>query len=148
MAMRSIFPIGVPTIRPRGRGWFFALSTIVAVTCGAFGQESRDHRIEDSFSAPLRYSGLGLSVRRPLPPTLPNTAPGRMDFSLFLRQSLTGVNLLSREPSLNGSAIQSFWKDELTRQNKYQTLTNILGVVEAGAVAYMAYEHLRRYGLK
>ncbi|MGD0038253.1 MAG: hypothetical protein ABSC53_13290 [Bacteroidota bacterium] len=44
--------------------------------------------------------------------------------------------------------LKSAWKQELTKQEEYQTLRTILGSIEMGGVAYLTYLHLKKYGLK
>jgi hypothetical protein len=135
-------------IRSRQRLSLLLLLAIVIVACGASGQGKGDGRNDDSSYVPLRYSGPGLSIRRPIYPPLPTPAMGGLDFTSFLRRSLTQASPLSREAFQNGYTVESMWKDELRRQNEYQTLWNIVGAVEAGAVGYLGYRHLARHGLK
>jgi hypothetical protein len=132
----------------RRRLRLLVLPLIVAVACGAFGQESRHDRIDDTSFVPLRFDGPGLSIHRAMSPALTNPGFGGSNFSIFLRQSLNQASPLSRDIFQSSNTLQSIWKDELARQNKYMTLRNILGAVEAGAVGYLAYQHLKRYGLK
>jgi hypothetical protein len=44
--------------------------------------------------------------------------------------------------------LASPWKLELANQEKYRTMWTILGSIEAGGVAYIAYQHIKKYGLK
>jgi len=146
--MRPLFQIAVSSIRSRGRTWLFALLTVITVACSASGQENHDKHVGDTSFTPLRYPAPGVSFRNPMYPSLSNPPMLEIEFSIFLRQSLTQVGPVGRGSFQNVSTIQSIWKDELTRQNKYLTLRNILGAVQVGAVAYLAYRHLSRYGLK
>ena len=43
--------------------------------------------------------------------------------------------------------IASPWKIHLEEQNKHQTWRNVLGTVQLGGVAYLAYRHIKKYGL-
>lgn len=54
-------------------------------------------------------------------------------------------------PFLPGAPPNNFdlvpqWKQILAKDNQLQTLQIILGSIEAGAAAYVAYEHIRKYG--
>ena len=40
------------------------------------------------------------------------------------------------------------WKLELANQEEYQTMRTILGSIELGGVAYIGYQHIKKYGLK
>ena len=40
------------------------------------------------------------------------------------------------------------WKLQLAKQEKYSTMRLILGSVGFGGAAYIAYQHLKKYGLK
>ena len=40
------------------------------------------------------------------------------------------------------------WQFELTKQEELRTLRTILGTVQLGGVAYLAYRHIKKYGLK
>jgi hypothetical protein len=40
------------------------------------------------------------------------------------------------------------WKLQLANREKYKTMWTILGSIEAGGVAYIAYQHIKKYGLK
>ena len=42
----------------------------------------------------------------------------------------------------------SSWKSVLTKQEELRTLRTILGTVQLGGVAYLAYRHIKKYGLK
>lgn len=66
----------------------------------------------------------------------------------FLSQSLTSpLPSLSSQLQQNLS-ITSTWKNELLKQEEYKTLRTIIGSVEMGGVAYLAYLHMKKYGLK
>lgn len=40
------------------------------------------------------------------------------------------------------------WKLQLARENEHRTMYSILGAVEAGGVAYLAYKHIQKHGWK
>ena len=80
-----------------------------------------------------------------LPPPLntdPLWSPG------FLRQSLASPMLSLSWESQPDFGIASAWKDEVLKQKEYKTLRTILGSIQAGGVAYLAYRHIKKYGLK
>ena len=59
------------------------------------------------------------------------------------------IPLSSISWSMNtNSSIESIWKQELIRQNEYRTLKTIVSSVQIGGVAYLAYLHIKKYGLK
>ena len=40
------------------------------------------------------------------------------------------------------------WKLQLANQEKYATWRTIMGSIQLGGVAYIAYQHIKKYGLK
>jgi hypothetical protein len=40
------------------------------------------------------------------------------------------------------------WKLQLARESEHKLMYQVLGAIEAGGVAYLAYEHIRKYGWK
>lgn len=44
--------------------------------------------------------------------------------------------------------LASPWKLELENQEAYRTMQTILGAIELGGVAYIGYQHIKKYGLK
>lgn len=66
----------------------------------------------------------------------------------FFYQSFTSLSLpLSWELQQN-LGITSTWKNELLKQEKYETIRTIIGSIEMGGVAYLTYLHMKKYGLK
>jgi hypothetical protein len=65
----------------------------------------------------------------------------------FLRLSLA-----SPIPSLWDSqqklSLAACWTDDLRRQQEYHTVQMILGAVQAGGTAYLAYRYLKKYGFR
>ncbi len=43
--------------------------------------------------------------------------------------------------------IEAMWQSSLERQERYKLLWTILGSMEMGGAAYVAYQHIRKYGL-
>lgn len=65
---------------------------------------------------------------------------------LYRRTPITG------EPSFlvtltHDIDIASPWKLELAEQNEYRALGLILGSIGAGGAAYVAYQHIKKYGI-
>lgn len=67
---------------------------------------------------------------------------------MLLRQSLFQPGGPGRDLDQNISTLRWMWTDEVSRGKEYQTLWNIVGAVEAGAVGYLAYRHISKYGIK
>ena len=60
--------------------------------------------------------------------------------------SLSGPLLLRPSPEDNLS-MQTFWQNPLWTDRRYETLWMVLGSMEAGGAAYIAYRHIKRHGL-
>jgi hypothetical protein len=132
----------------RTRIWLFAISIVIFLTSGALGQEGLIHRPPDT-TFTLRDNGrFGPPFFMPPTPFLLAPAKSELEFSDFLRQSLFQADRKSQQLDQNFMTLQCLWQDEVVRGNQYQTLTEIVGAVEAGAVTYLAFRHLKRYGLK
>jgi hypothetical protein len=65
----------------------------------------------------------------------------------YLRLSLASPLPHSWE-SQQKLTLASCWRNELSRQREYDTFRMILGSIEAGGAAYLAYKHIKKYGLK
>ncbi|MGA2624450.1 MAG: hypothetical protein ABSF91_11390 [Bacteroidota bacterium] len=52
------------------------------------------------------------------------------------------------EPFEEKIDLVSPWKLELANQEEYRTMRTILESIELGGVAYIGYEHIKKYGLK
>lgn len=66
----------------------------------------------------------------------------------FLHQPLTGAPQLNFRTVRDKIDLVSPWKLELANREEFQTWQNILGAIELGGVAYIGYEHIKKYGLK
>jgi hypothetical protein len=44
--------------------------------------------------------------------------------------------------------LSSIWKREVAKQEEYKTLRMVMGSIQAGGVAYLAYLHFKKYGFK
>ena len=98
------------------------------------------HRVESFRLEPL--------FLRPTLPFLLSPAAGGAGDAILLRQSLFQAGTPGRDLERNLSTMHGMWSAEVLRGKEYQTLWNIVGAVEAGAVGYLAYRHIKRYGLK
>jgi hypothetical protein len=133
---------------PGKRIFLLAITTILTLTCGAHGQEiSWDLPPDTTFMLRENFGFEPFSVG-PTPPFMMTPATSDLGFSEFLRQSLFQVNQPGGGPDQNLMTLQWIWRDEVARGSKYETLRDIVGAVEVGAVTYLAYRHLKRYGLK
>ncbi len=104
---------------------------------------------------PLDTSAIPVRAYNPTPrypdyftPTLlPAGTAGRSSPKpLYLSLSLSSS--LDYTGSRQNFDISSIWQDEILKQEKYKTIRMILGSIEAGGVAYLAYLHVKKYGFK
>ena len=65
----------------------------------------------------------------------------------FLRLSLASP-ISSPWDSQQKLSLATCWTDELRRQQEYHTFRMILGSIQAGGAAYLAYRYLKKYGFK
>jgi hypothetical protein len=110
----------------------------------ANGQEQKISK--DTAATEIRFFDPQLPFVKPeltLPPSLElmssNYSPE------YLRYSLTAPISLTEKAT---NEIQGIWQRELAQQNEYRTLKTILSSVQMGAVTYLLYEHIHKYGLK
>lgn len=123
-------------------------SFICVVTFSVFGQGQQQISQEDStkilpqsYSNQLFFSSPILSL-----PFAFNTVPDNYPESLHLRFGSSSNTLNSIiEQNLDVSEI---WKIGKLREDELKTLRSILGSVQLGGVAYLAYRHIKKYGLK
>jgi hypothetical protein len=134
-------------IGPRTRIFLLAFTTILTLNCGASGQEILWYPPPDTTFMLRENPGFESFSIRP-PPFLVTPATSELGFSEFLRQSLFQMKQPDGQPDQNFMTLQWIWRDEVARGSKYETLYDIVGAVEFGAVTYLAYRHLKRYGLK
>jgi hypothetical protein len=95
-----------------------------------------------------RFYDLDLFLVNPAPAIPQALRDTQENFPGFLHQSLT-VPLPSFSWTYKTEIdLKSAWKQELTKQEEYQTLRTIFGSVEIGGVAYLTYLHFKKYGMK
>jgi hypothetical protein len=63
----------------------------------------------------------------------------------LLRLSLTTPPPLDAQQKLT---LATCWTNDLRRQQEYHTFRMILGSIQMGGAAYLAYRYLKKYGLK
>ena len=142
----------------------FVLILTSAFALNVYGQEQKQNPQQDSsasktqtfdarslylypsVSLPLSFKtgseGLKGFLSQPSSAASPEYVPG------FLRLSLASpLPSLTAEPHQKLS-LTSCWRDDLAKQQEYQTFRMILGSIEAGGAAYLAYKHIKKYGLK
>ena len=128
-----------------------ALWILVPRIAGAntlYGQESGIRDVTDSLT--LKQS-INQSLLRNshseiiLPSSLCETA---ICSTGFLHQSITNLPSSLSPQFQQQIDVVSPWKQELMKQNEYQTLRLVLGALQVGATAYVLYEHIRKYGVK
>ena len=79
---------------------------------------------------------------QPSPITGAESLPG------FLRLSLAQPMQSYSWDSQQRLSLASCWREDVLRQQEYDSFKMILGTLETGGAAYLAYKHLRKYGLK
>ncbi|MCX6142379.1 MAG: hypothetical protein NTZ35_04090 [Ignavibacteriales bacterium] len=142
---------------------------VVLILSSAFalnvhGQEQKQNPLQDSsanktqtfdarslypypvLSLPLSFKtgpeGLRGFLSQSSSPTGSGYVPG------FLRLSLASpLPPLSWE-SHQKLSLASCWRNELLRQEEYETFRMIIGSIQMGGAAYLAYKHIKKYGLK
>jgi hypothetical protein len=124
------------------------LMACIAATLSLHGQTSSVTGRVDTSDNHVRLIDPGISSGRPvflLPPSL-SIIPGDFGESElqgfgapppFLGNSVTGkIDLIAP------------FKLQLEKQKELQTLRSVLGTVQVGAVAYLAYKQIKRWGKK
>jgi hypothetical protein len=133
--MRSMKPISIPKRLVVGIIVLFFALTLIA------NSQERDsvQLIDTSKKSPQSIYPRSLFVELPFyhPPSLS-----------FLHQPLPGALQPNFWTVRDKIDLVSPWKLELANQEEFQTWKNILGAMELGGVAYIGYEHIRKYGLK
>ncbi len=74
------------------------------------------------------------------------TTPEYFKSIIFQSTGATPYFFMPRE--MDDIDLAAPWKLQLARENQHRTLYTILGAVQAGGVAYLAYRHIRKHGLK
>jgi hypothetical protein len=91
----------------------------------------------------LKASPVGLSGFLSQPP--PTIGP---DYGLgFLRLSLASP-MPSPGDYQQKLSLATCWTNDLRRQQEYHTFRMILGSIQAGGAAYLAYRYIKKYGFK
>ncbi len=125
-----------------------ALLAYLAFPFVAYGQDLKPVQLNDSSAISVRTIDPRL-----LPPDFLTMSllPSRTESKL----SPTPLYLsLSLSSSSNSWGVQRnldlsvMWQNEILKQEKYKTIRTILGSIEAGGVAYLAYLHIKKYGFK
>ncbi|MFI5252183.1 MAG: hypothetical protein ACHQQQ_07095 [Bacteroidota bacterium] len=96
-----------------------------------------------------------------LPDTSMNSSLNFKSESLFVKFSfsrLQSLEFLYQQPVMPSQPtfwtlpekidLISPWKLQLAHQDEYKTLYTILGSIQMGGVAYIAYQHVKKYGWK
>ena len=128
----------------------FILTLFVSSTMSlnAFSQDPKHVPSQDS-SAVRRQTSEAIPFSHPrlfeLPPPLNVDSQW---FPGFLRQSLASPLPSLLWESRQDFGIASAWKNEVLKQEEYKTLKTILGSIQAGGAAYLAYRYVKKYGLK
>lgn len=124
------------------------LFPLFAVTFNVCGQGLQQISPEDStkvlsqiYSDKLLFSSPTLSL-----PFAFNTVSDNYPESLHLKFGSSSNTLHSIiKQNLDVSGI---WKIGALKEDEFKTLRSILGSVQLGGVAYLAYKHIKKYGVK
>jgi hypothetical protein len=141
------------------------LAIILSFTCAfhVFAQEQRQNSPPDSTAKKTHaYDALSLYPLPSLTPPL-SYKTGLEGFDGFLSQSspATGseyglgflrLSLSSPIPppwdSQQKLSLATCWTNDLRRQQEYHTFRMILGSIQMGGAAYLAYRYIKKYGFK
>jgi len=123
--------------------FFFSL----VVTFSICGQGLQHLSKEDSIQIKPQISNAPLFISSPIL-SLPfafSTVQDNYPESLHLRFGSSSNLRTIIEQNLDVSEI---WKIGALKEDELKTLRSILGSVQLGGVAYLAYKHIKKYGLK
>jgi hypothetical protein len=114
----------------------------------AVGQELQAIRLQDtSISKQMNFNSEYLPVTPSL--SLPLSLRMMSDNSpAYPGQSLMLSLQSSSWKTQQNLDLSSIWKREVAKQEEYKTLRMVMGSIQAGGVAYLAYLHFKKYGLK
>jgi hypothetical protein len=146
--MRISPHIAFSTFGRRFRLYLLVISTISTLNSRGLGQEIIVFRPPDTSFSLRQNAAFEPLFLRPTLPFLLTPTKSELDFPEFLQQSLFQVNQTGGQFDQNLTTLQWMWRDELVRGSQDELWRDIVGAVEAGAVTYLAYRHLKRYGLK
>ncbi len=120
---------------------------LILVALSAFGQKHQ-HRLQSKApGSNLRTSDTSSLDAKPLfllPLFFDNPHPLRADF--FLMKTVADRPLF---PLASSNAIDLFspWREEVDKQKEFHPWQIIVGTIGAGGAAYVAYQHIRKYGI-
>ncbi len=121
---------------------------LFAFTLVLRGQERTGLQLHDSsaivakkFDSRLLFFNPTFTISRALEP-IHEPVPGSFSNSLVFS---TQFNSWSFPGKID---LDSPLRLQLAKQNEYGTMRAVLGTVQLGGVAYIAYRHLKKYGLK
>jgi hypothetical protein len=124
------------------------LVACIAATLSLHGQTSSTTDRADTTDNRVRLIDPGISSGRPvflLPPSL-SIIPG--DFGDPETIGLGTPPPFLGDPVTGKIDLIAPFKLQLEKQKELQTLRSVLGTVQVGAVAYLAYKQIRRWGKK
>ena len=126
------------------------LSLVFVVAFSAAAQEQRRENIVDTTAHGVRTAASALMFEQPMQ-LLPLSMELAVTPDYFKRmafQSTAGDPYFFSKHELGTMDLAMPWKLELARQNEHKLWYEVLGAIEAGGVAYLAYDHIKRYGWK
>ncbi|MFA6599137.1 MAG: hypothetical protein WCS69_15545 [Ignavibacteriaceae bacterium] len=124
----------------------FFMSAVVSFI--VYGQGLKNPQLEDSslsktqqHNSEAMHSFPMLSLRTSFD-AVPEYYPLSLHQALFLPSSTPPWKM---DRTLD---IAEIWRAGMVKEEEFKTLRLVLGYVKVGGVAYLAYKHLKKYGLK
>ncbi len=131
----------------------WGICSIVYITMPIFAVYAQDHSIPRTIDTarPVAIQPLTIplyeSSGRKLPLFLElTTTPEYFKSIIFQSTGASPYFFMPRE--VDDIDLAAPWKLQLARENEHRTLYTILGTVQAGGVAYLAYKHIQKHGFK
>lgn len=146
------FPSTVPIESDAVHARFILISLLILlVSCWLCGQETKRARVlpDSAVRMPLMQDFLFFEIpaRSSVPPSFQY---GLYSFSDMRgpRGSMEAVPLSVTLPwDQSKLCIETMWHNSLYQERKYELLWTVLGSMEMGGAAYIAYRHIKKYGL-
>ena len=119
-----------------------------AIPLIVYGQGLKHAQLEDSSLSKMQSHDAGVIFSSPILSmrssfdAVPEYFPQSLHDALFLPCPTPPWKM---ERTLDIAAI---WKAGLVKEEEFKTLRLVLGYVQVGGVAYLAYKHIKKYGLK
>jgi hypothetical protein len=123
---------------------------LLMFTVCSFGQEKTTPHRQDTAHVKQRKPIPNLLFEHPVQrlPLALELAPAPSFDLFFMGESPGSSAYFFSQRERESIDLAAPWKLQLARENKHKTLYTILGAVQAGGVAYLAYKQIEKYGWK